>query len=253
MDADSRMEGQGRDTTAAIIVIGNEILTGKVVDTNAAFLARELRVLGVALQRIVVIPDDVDIIAATVGEYRRAFDIVFTSGGVGPTHDDVTIAGVARGLERTVERNTFLVQKMREFFGDALNAARLKMTEAPAGAELIFGGQLNFPTLCVENVYILPGIPEMFRDKFEAIKPRFVSTPFHLRVLYSREGESALAELLIQTLAAFPELQLGSYPKLNDPDYRVRVTLESKDRDYVERALAHLVSLLPPQAVVRTE
>ena len=154
---------------------------------------------------------------------------------------------------KCVVRNAILEQSIREFAGASLNAAHLKMCETPDGAELIFGGQLKFPTLRVDNVYILPGIPELFRDKFLAIKHRFASTPFHLRVLYTREFESAIAEPLTQTLAAFPDLQLGSYPKLNEPEYRVRVTLESKDADYVERALAHLMTLLPAEAVVRTE
>lgn len=242
-----------RDTTAAVVVIGNEILTGKVVDTNAAFLAQELRGLGVALQRIVVIPDDVEVIASTVSDFQKSYDFVFTSGGVGPTHDDVTIEGIARGFGRPVVRHPLLLEKMREYFGDALTPARLKMTEAPEGAELVFGGEINFPTMYVENVYILPGIPELFRDKFRAVKQRFASSPFYMRVLYTQEVESTLAESLNQTLALFPELQLGSYPKLNNAEYRVRVTLESKDRDYVERALTHLLGLLPPQAVVRTE
>jgi len=245
--------GATRDMTAAIIVVGNEILSGKVVDTNAAFLTRELRQLGVCLQRIVVIPDDVEVIAATVREYKPTFDVIFTSGGVGPTHDDVTIEGVARGLDRSVVRNQHLERLLREHFGDKVSAARLKMTETPDGAELIFGGQLNFPTICVDGIYILPGIPELFRDKFESIRHRFAGTPYHLRVLYSCEYESTIADSLSQTLAAFPELQLGSYPKLNEPEYRVRITLESKDRDYVDRALSHLLALLPPAAVVRTE
>jgi len=242
-----------RDMTAAIIVVGNEILSGKVIDTNAAYLTRELRQLGVGLQRIVVIPDDVDVIAATVRDYRPAFDVIFTSGGVGPTHDDVTIEGIARGLGRRIVRNERLESMLREHFGDEVSAARLKMTETPEGAELIFGGQLNFPTVCVDNIYILPGIPELFRDKFESIKHRFSGAPYYLRALYTCEYESTIAEYLNQTLVAFPGLQLGSYPKLNEAEYRVRITLESKDRDYVDRALSHLLGLLPPSAVVRTE
>jgi len=242
-----------RDKTAAIIVIGNEILSGKVTDTNAAFLTRELRALGVTLQRILVIPDELDAIGAAVREYHPAFDLIFTSGGVGPTHDDVTMAGIARGLGRPVIRHPLLEEKIREFSGEKINAARLKMAEVPDGAELVFGGQLNFPTVQVENIYVLPGIPELFRDKFVAIKSRFAVDPYFLRVVYTRATESSIARYLDETLEAFPSLQLGSYPKLSDPEYQVRLTLESKDQDYVNRAFDHLVACLPPEVIVRTE
>jgi FAD synthetase len=242
-----------RDKSAAIVVIGNEILSGKVVDTNAAFLAKELRALGVSLRRILVIPDELDAIAEAVGTYQPGFDILFTSGGVGPTHDDVTIAGIARGLRRRVVRHPLLEEKIREYSGDQLSEARLKMAEIPEGAELVFEGSLNFPIVLVENIYILPGIPELFRDKFLAMKNRFAVDPYFMRVIYTRAIESSIARYLNATLDAFPLLQLGSYPKLSDPEYRVRVTLESKDRDYLDRAFDHLVAQLPPEAIVRTE
>lgn len=242
-----------RDKTAALIVIGNEILSGKVADTNSAFLATELRGLGVALRRILVIPDDLDEIAAAVREWQRAYDVLFTSGGVGPTHDDMTIAGVARGLGRPVLRHPVLEQKLREVFGDRIDEVRLKMAEVPDGAELIFEGVLNFPVIAVENIYVLPGIPELFRSKFAAIKQRFAVDPYFMRVVYSGETETSIAECMTQTLAAFPELLLGSYPRLSGADYRVRITLESKDHDYVERALRHLLALMPARAVLRTE
>ena len=242
-----------RDKSAAIIVIGNEILSGKVVDTNAAFLAKELRTLGVSLQRILVIPDELDAIAEAVAAYHPGFDILFTSGGVGPTHDDVTIAGIARGLRRRVVRHPLLEEKIHEYSGDKISDARLKMAEIPEGAELVFEGSLNFPIVLVENIYILPGIPELFRDKFLAMKNRFAVDPYFMRVIYTRAVESSIARYLNATLDAFPLLQLGSYPKLSDPEYRVRVTLESKDRDYLDRAFDHLVAQLPPEAIVRTE
>jgi molybdenum cofactor synthesis domain-containing protein len=242
-----------RDKTAAIIVIGNEILSGKVVDTNAAFLTQELRALGVTLRRILVIPDEVDTIAEAIRTYRAAVDVLFTSGGVGPTHDDVTMAGVAAGLGRRVVRHPLLEQKIREFSGDKIDDARLKMAEVPEGTELIFEGNRAFPTIQVENIYILPGIPEIFREKFLAIKSRFAVDPYHLRVVYLRAVESAIARYLNETLAAFPQLQLGSYPKLSDPEYRVRVTLESKDAEYANRAFEDLVARLPPDIIVRTE
>jgi len=241
------------DRTAGIIVIGNEILSGKVVDTNSPFLTRELRALGVTVRRILTIPDELDEIAAAVAQFHRDYDLVFTSGGVGPTHDDVTMEGVARGLDRRVIRHPAIADKIREYFRDKVNEARLKMSEVPEGAELIVDGRLGFPTIKCENIYILPGIPEILEQKFQALRDRFAVSPYFLRVVYTREGEGAIAEHLNATLAAFPELLLGSYPKIGDPDYAVKLTLESKDEAYVERALAHLLGLLPEEAVVRTE
>lgn len=242
-----------RDETAGLIVIGNEILSGKVADTNSVFLAQQLRSLGVTLCRVVVIPDEVDVIGAEVQAMRPTVDVLFTSGGVGPTHDDVTIAGVARGLGRPVVRHPALERALRGHFADAINDAHLKLAEVVEGTELEYHGHHSFPTFRVENIYILPGIPEIFRDKVLALRPRFSGEPFHLRVVYSREVESAIASHLNRTLEQFPDLLLGSYPKLNDPEYRVRITLESKDLQYVERALAALLTLMPPSAVVRTE
>jgi molybdenum cofactor synthesis domain-containing protein len=242
-----------RDRTAAAIIIGNEILSGKVVDTNAVFLAQELRAIGVALQRILVIPDEIDVIAQAIRDYHKTYDIIFTSGGVGPTHDDVTIAGIATGLNCRVVHHPVLEQKIREFSGGHMNEARLKMAEVPEGAELIFAGDLNFPTIQIRNIYVLPGIPEIFRAKVAAMKARFAVDPFFLRVIYTRAQESAIAEHLNATLGEFPELQLGSYPKLGDPEYRVRVTLESKDQEYLNRAFENLLSRLPSDIIVRTE
>jgi molybdenum cofactor synthesis domain-containing protein len=242
-----------RDLLAAIIVIGNEILSGKVVDTNAPFLTRELRAIGVTLKRILTIPDEVDEIAEAVKEFRPRYDVVFTSGGVGPTHDDVTMEGIAKGLGRRLVRHPAIETRLREFYKEHVNDARLKMSEVPEGAELLVDGRLGFPTVKCENFYILPGIPELFEQKFEALRERFSATPYTMRVVYTREGEGSIAEYLNATLAAFPELLLGSYPKLSHPEYTVKLTLESKDPEYVNRALAHLLQLLPAEAIVRTE
>jgi molybdenum cofactor synthesis domain-containing protein len=242
----------GRDTTAALVVVGNEILSGKVADSNSTFLAQQLRGLGVALRCIVVVPDEVDVIAEAVRTLAPTVDVLFTSGGVGPTHDDVTIAGVAQALGRPVVHHPAVERTLREHLGESLNAAHLKLAEVVEGTVLECP-ELSFPTFRVENIYVLPGIPEIFREKVLALRERLSGDPFHLRVVYLREMESAIAGHLHRTLEAFPELLLGSYPKLNDPEYRVRVTLESKDRAYVERALAALLALLPAESVVRTE
>lgn len=243
-----------RELGAGIVIIGNEILSGKTVDTNSPFLARELRELGVTLKRIAVIPDELDIIAATVRDFHQQFDLVFTSGGVGPTHDDITIEGIARALGRRVIVHPELEGKIREYLnGRPANAAHLKMAEVPEGAELLVDDRLRFPTIKVENIYILPGIPEILQQKFLALKDRFVVDPYHLKVIYTNEIESTIAHYLNDTLQEYPELLLGSYPKIGDAEYHVKVTLESKDRHYVERAFAYLLARLPQDCVVKTE
>jgi molybdopterin-biosynthesis enzyme MoeA-like protein len=127
------------------------------------------------------------------------------------------------------------------------------MAQIPDGAELIVDDKLAFPTVLVRNVYILPGIPELFQAKILSLRDRFVVRPYFLRQVLVRDNETRIAEFLNATLTAFPDLLLGSYPKLSDPNYRVRLTLESKDESYLERALADLVERLPAGCVFRVE
>jgi len=239
--------------TAAIVLIGNEILSGKIADINAVYLCRELRALGVAVRRVVVVPDEVDAICREVAECSRAHDFVFTSGGVGPTHDDVTIEGVARAMGVEVVRDARLVALLERYYRGDLNTARLKMAEVPTGAELVTGDSVAFPAIVARNIYVLPGVPEIFRQKFEAIKDRFRDTPYFLRSVFVGIGEGTLADFLNDLLRAYPSLILGSYPEFSNPEYKVRVTLESKDRTYVDRALADFLGRLPAAAVVRVE
>jgi len=232
--------------TGAIVVIGNEILTGKSEDKNASFLIGELYRLGVALRRIVVVADDIAEIAAAVRDCSSRFDYIFTSGGIGPTHDDVTIVGIAKAFDRDVARQPELESLIRGYFGKDVNDARLRMADAPDGAVLVYADGLRWPVLLVENVYILPGVPELFRSKFEALRERFRTEPFHSRVLYTKEDEFDIAERLNQIAADYPTVDIGSYPNFTGSDYRVKITLESKDRDAVERAAAALLSLVVP-------
>ncbi len=242
-----------RETTAAIIVIGNEILNGKSEDKNAVFLIAELRRLGVALHRITVIPDDLDDIARTVRECADRFDHVFTSGGVGPTHDDLTIEGIARAFGRRVVRNPELEEMLRGYFGQDIDEARLRMADMPEGAALIREGGMRWPVLATENVYALPGVPELFRSKFEAISHRFRASPFHACAVYTREDEFDIAPRLDQLAAAHSDVEIGSYPVFTEPEYRVKITIESKEAQAVERARQSLLNMLDPSSVVRTE
>ncbi len=237
--------------TAGIILIGNEILSGKIRDENAAYLCRELRALGVDVRRIAVIPDEVGLIADEVATFTKAFDLVFTSGGVGPTHDDVTIEGVARAMAVPVVRHPELVALLERYYRGKVTEAALRMSEMPEGAELLTGGTLRFPTILMRNVYVLPGVPEIFRQKFDALRERFRDQPIHLKNVFVRIGEGALADYLNRLLESFPLLQLGSYPEFSNPEYQVKVTLESRDRGYLEQALGDFLARLPADAVVK--
>jgi FAD synthetase len=239
--------------TAGIVIIGNEVLSGKTQDTNSHFLSKELRALGVELRRVVVIPDEIELIGREVVAFSRDFDFVFTTGGVGPTHDDVTMAGISRGFDVNVIRHPDLERRLRERHGANINEARLRMAEVPEGAELVGDWSLYGPVAKIKNVYIFPGIPKVLQDRFEAIKESFREAPYYLKIIYSREGEGVIASILNDLLASFPDLLLGSYPVLDNPDYRVKLTLESKDRDYLDRAFNKLLGVLPAGSILRTE
>jgi molybdenum cofactor synthesis domain-containing protein len=242
-----------QERTCALIVVGNEILSGKVQDSNAFYAARMLREIGVALKRIVAIPDELEAIAEEVRSSAANFDVVITSGGVGPTHDDITIEGVARAFGRNIVINPTLENIIREHFGEGVNAAGLKMAEVPEGAVLNTGGEMIFPTIQLENVYMLPGIPQLFESKIKALRDRLVTDPYFARAIYTSAGEGSIAEHLNSTLKTYPDLMLGSYPKIGHPEYRVKLTLESKDRKYLEDAFRYLLELLPKDVVVKTE
>src|SRR5437867_1295502 len=166
--------------TAGIIVIGNEILSGKTIDENSLFLARELRGLGVDVRKISVIPDELEIIAEEVRLFSRSYDYVFTTGGVGPTHDDLTIVGIARAFGRPVRRNPQLETTLRGYYSESLVEPNLRMADVPEGARLVGGSGTWFPVVAVENVFTFPGVPEILRRKFDRIKEMFREEPFHL-------------------------------------------------------------------------
>lgn len=239
--------------TAAILVIGDEILSGKVEDANARLLIGELRQLGVALRRILVVPDEIADVAAAARELSASFDHVFTSGGVGPTHDDVTIAGIAAAFDKPVIRHPELERRLKTFFGDGVDESKLRMADVPENAELLEMPDWRWPVLVCRNVYILPGVPELFRKKFLAMRERFRVEPFFARAIYTLEEEFDIAEALSEVASANPAVAIGSYPNFATPDYKVKVTLESKDDAALEICLADLTAKLDAGRIVRHE
>ena len=240
--------------TAAALVIGNEILTGKVQEANVAFLGQELFALGIVLRRVVVCADEEDTIASELDSLRAAHDYVFTSGGVGPTHDDMTVPAIARAFARPLVRDARLERMIREHFGARTTDGHLRMAELPAGAELVHNESIPWPVLRVENVYVMPGVPEIFRLKFALVRDRLgAETPFVSRAIYTRCDEGEIAELLERIERAHPGVAIGSYPRFRDPDYSVKLTFDGRDDGAVLQALEACLAELPQDKIVRAD
>lgn len=242
-------------STAGIVIIGNEILTGKVQDENTPWLLRELRRQGVDVPRVHVIADLVAEIARDVREFSRAYDYVLTSGGVGPTHDDVTMDGVAAAFDVPLEQNVEMTGMLNAALrGREPNASMIKMCMLPVGATLIATKDLWFPLVQVRNVYVFPGIPRLLQAKFDSAREMFRGEPVFLRRVYVSLIESDIAHDLNELLVEFSELMLGSYPRTAaDADYMTMLTLESRDEDYADRATQSLVKRMPSGAILRVE
>jgi molybdenum cofactor synthesis domain-containing protein len=236
-----------------IILVGNEILSGKIVDKNAVYLTKALRDMGVTVERIVVIPDQIEVISEEIKTMQRHFDLIFVCGGIGPTHDDVTMQGLAEGLDTKLIRHSDLIQTLKEVYGPSLSEAQMRMADVPKGTHLVHSEQLRVPVLQFEQIYIFPGIPELVVKKFEAIKERFRELPFYLTKIYLDQREVAIAHLLEETLHFYPKLLLGSYPILNNSGYKILLTLESKELTYLQEAMQHLLKLLPESSIVKIE
>lgn len=240
-------------STAGIIVIGNEVLSGKVEERNASYMSRELRALGVDLRRIAVIPDEIPLIADEVRRQAPAVRYVFTAGGVGSTHDDVTFEGVAAGLGVPIERHAELESLIRGHYKERTNDSLLRMAEVPRGTTLMGVGVLPFPIARAGNVFILPGVPEFLRAKFEFLKPLLRTDPFVLKQIFVRVGEDRISELMRDAQAEIPGVMIGSYPRFDTDEYKVKITIEARDPEIVAQGLNRLLNGLPPDSVVRVE
>jgi len=232
--------------TAAALVIGNELLSGKTQDENLAPLTKTLRGLGVRLCRAVLIEDDLDTIANEVLALHRAYDVVFTSGGVGPTHDDVTIDAVARAFGTEVVIDAAFARLIEEAYGDKCTEAHLRMARVPKGSELITSAEISWPTVRFANVWVMPGVPEIFRMKLTMVRERLTGpVTFYSSSVFTRIEESELKPLLDQVVLSHPEVEVGSYPKWRDPVYKTKITLDATREEAKRAALELFLSLLP--------
>ncbi|SCA55515.1 Molybdopterin binding domain-containing protein [Candidatus Terasakiella magnetica] len=215
--------------TACILIIGNEVLSGRTQDANLNFLAGELNTLGIQVGEARVIPDVEQTIIETLNYARDTYDYVFTTGGIGPTHDDITSACVAKAMGYDFAHHPDAVKMLQSHYKpEDLNEARLRMAQTPVGASLIENPISKAPGYQIENVFVLAGVPRIARAMFDNLKSRLVGgAPVLSTTVSSDLGEGVIAQPLgdIQTL--YPDIDIGSYPYFKDGQLGVSLVLRS--------------------------
>jgi molybdenum cofactor synthesis domain-containing protein len=240
--------------TAAVVLVGNELLSGKVAEANLFELARTLRTLGIRLDRALVLPDELDALSREVASLAASHGVVFTSGGVGPTHDDVTIEAVARAFGTEPTLDPTFAALIRSAYGERCTPDHLRMALVPNGAELAPSPDGAWPVPVMKNVWMLPGVPEVFREKLTTVRAWLSGpAPFVSRAAYTLLEEARLKPFIDATVASHTGVEVGSYPRWFEPTYRTKVTFDARDGELVEAAVREFVDSLPPGALVRVE
>jgi molybdenum cofactor synthesis domain-containing protein len=240
--------------SSAVVLVGNELLSGKVTDANLFELAGTLRALGIRLERALILPDDLALLTAEIRALSKSHDVVFTSGGVGPTHDDVTIEAVARAFGSEPALDPTLAALIRGAYGERCTPDHLRMALIPRGAELAVSSDGAWPVPVMKNVWMLPGVPEVFREKLATVRTFLRGpAPFVSRAVYTRLEEARLKPLLDALLVDHAGVEIGSYPRWFEPSYKTKITFDARDAALVDAAARAFVASLPDGALVREE
>ena len=232
--------------TACILVIGNEVLSGRTQDANIRFLAQRLGDMGIPVREVRIIPDVADTIIRTVSEVRAAFDHVFTTGGIGPTHDDITSECIAAAFGVPWEPHPVVWARMEAHYPPGgFNAARQRMATMPRGAVLIDNGRSIAPGFSMGNVHVMAGVPAIMRAMFDMLAPTLKGgSPVISRSVHAadiREGDIAAGLTAIQ--ARYPALDLGSYPYYRDTTHGVAIVAKGVDAAAADAAIVEVTAL----------
>lgn len=235
--------------TAAMLVIGDEILSGRTRDANMNHLAKELTSHGIALTEVRVVSDDAEAITKAVQALSAAYDHVFTSGGIGPTHDDITAENVARAFDRPISVRDDARAALQSHYdrqGLELNEARLRMARIPDGATLIDNPISAAPGFIIENVYVMAGVPSIFNAMLAGVLPTLTGgAPVLSQSLQVFRGEGDIAGPLGDLAARYPDLSIGSYPFQRDGVFGAQIVVRGQDGAQVDAAMAELNRTFP--------
>jgi len=231
--------------TAAIVVIGNEVLSGRVQDLNVNYLALGLKDLGIRLREVRIIPDVKATIVDTVNTLRALHDYVFTTGGIGPTHDDITAESIAAAFDVALERNPRATAMLEQYYGDRINEGRLRMANVPAGGELLDNPVSFAPGFRLHNVYVLPGVPRIMQAMFDTFKHRLAGgRPQRSRTVTAFIGESLVAAGLAAIQDRFADVEIGSYPFVRNERFGCALVSRSVDEASLARATEAIAELV---------
>ncbi len=235
--------------TAAILIIGDEILSGRTRDANMHYLAGELTRIGIDLKEVRVVADATAAIAAAVNALRAAYTHVFTSGGIGPTHDDITADAVAAafGMALHVRDDARAILAAHyDRSGLEFNAARQRMARIPEGALLIENPISAAPGFSLENVHVMAGVPDIFKAMVASLLPRLTGgRPLLSQTLRIDRGEGVVAEPLGALAAEFGDLSFGSYPFIQNGAYGTNIVVRGTDAARIDAAMGRLAALFP--------
>ena len=220
-----------KEFTSAILIIGNEILSGRTVDKNTSFIAKWLGDLGISVEEVRVVPDKESIIIASLNELRKKYQYVFTTGGIGPTHDDITSESVAKAFGRKYDYNKEAYAILEKYYAKSdFNEGRKKMARMPEGATLIYNENGSAPAFSVENVFVLPGIPSYVEAMIPQLKKVLVSGKKIISTSYdAKVRESSIAVELEKIQNKYPEVDIGSYPYSNKDSFGTVLVIRSID------------------------
>lgn len=223
--------GGGEVVTAAVLVIGDEILSGRTKDRNIGYIAEYLTALGIELREARVVPDVISEIAHAVNALRTRYTYVFTTGGIGPTHDDITADGIAHAFGVPVHHDPRAVEILKDYLGDRINEARLRMARMPVGSELIENAVSKAPGWRIGNVHVMAGIPSVMHAMLDAIAPTLrTGIVIESRTVEGRGiKEGDVGGPLGEIQAAFPQVMIGSYPRFDGNQFTTSLVLRSRD------------------------
>lgn len=236
--------------TAALVVIGDEILSGRTQDANIAYLAKWLNIQGIRLREVRVVADDTAAIGIAVNALRTAHDYLFTTGGIGPTHDDITVDAIAQALEVPVVHHPEAVALLTRHYGDRINDARLRMARVPAGAELIANSRTQAPGIRIGNIFIMAGVPAITRSMLESLEGQLPGgRPVLSRTIAAWTVESRVATLLATVEKAHDGIQIGSYPFWREGKTGANFVLRSVDQSGLDVAASALMAALDADGI----